>query len=101
MESPEGRRFPSTGCHLEVVPNRRLVWTGALLPDYRPADTAAAGPFVFTAVVTLEPHGAGTRDTALAMHGSEAGRGKHEAMGFRHGWGAALDQLVALAKTMA
>lgn len=34
------------------------------------------------------------------MHKSEEERKAHEAMGFHDGWGAALDQLVALAKTM-
>lgn len=100
MESPEGQRVPNTGCYLEVVPNRKLVWTGALLPDYRPADLSADVPFVFTAVIALEPHGGGTRYTATVMHSNEGGRAKHEAMGFHGGWGAALDQLVAMAKTM-
>ena len=100
MESPEGRRMPNTGCLLEVVPNRKLVWTGALLPDYRPADLTADVPFVFTAVIAMEPHGGGTKYTATVMHSNEGGREKHEAMGFHHGWGAALDQLVAMAKAM-
>jgi uncharacterized protein YndB with AHSA1/START domain len=101
MESPEGQRMPpNTGCLLEVVPNRKLVWTGALLPDYRPADLGADVPFVFTAVIAIEPHGTGTKYTATVMHSNEGGKTKHEEMGFHHGWGAALDQLVALAKTM-
>lgn len=100
MESPEGKQFPNTGCYLEVVPDRRLVWTGALLPDYRPADLGPDVPFVFTAVIALEPHGTGTKYTATVMHSNEAGRARHEAMGFHLGWGAALDQLVALAETM-
>ncbi len=91
---------PNTGCLLEVVPNRKLVWTGALLPDYRPADLSADVPFVFTAVIEMEPHDSGTRYRATVMHSNEAGKSKHEAMGFYHGWGAALDQLVALARTM-
>jgi uncharacterized protein YndB with AHSA1/START domain len=100
MESPEGRRMPNTGCLLEVVPNRKLVWTGALLPDYRPADLTADVPFVFTAIIAMEPHGTGTKYTAAVMHSNEGGRARHEAMGFHHGWGAALDQLVAMAKAM-
>lgn len=99
MESPEGQRHPNTGCYLEVVPHRRLIWTGALLPGYRPANLSADVPFVFTAVIELEPHGTGTRYTATVMHSTEDGRARHEAMGFHHGWGKALDQLVALAKT--
>ena len=29
MRSPEGQDHPNMGCYLEVVPNRRLVWTDA------------------------------------------------------------------------
>lgn len=95
MCSPEGKEFPNVGCYLEVVPNRRLVFTDALLPGYRPS----ANPF-FTAVMEIEPAGKGTRYRATAIHRDEDSRKKHEEMGFHTGWGAALDQLVALAKTL-
>lgn len=96
MRSPEGEDFPNMGCFLEVVPNRRLVFTDALLPGYRPAPE----PFM-TAIVMLEPHGdGGTRYTAIALHRDEDARKRHEEMGFHDGWGKALDQLVAHAKTM-
>ena len=95
MRSPEGKEFPNIGCYLEVVPNERLVFTDALLPGYRPAEE----PF-FTAIVMLEPHGTGTRYTAIGLHRDEAGRKKHEEMGFHEGWGKALDQLVAVVKKM-
>jgi uncharacterized protein YndB with AHSA1/START domain len=95
MRPPDGKEFPNVGCYLEVVANERLVWTDALLPGYRPSET----PF-FTAIVMLELRGAGTRYTATAIHRNEAGRKRHEEMGFHHGWGTALDQLVAHAKTM-
>lgn len=94
MRSPEGQEFPNDGCYLEVVPQERLVFTDTLLPGYRPA----ANPFM-TAVITFEQRGAGTLYTATAMHRDEESRRKHEAMGFQQGWGKALDQLVALAKT--
>jgi uncharacterized protein YndB with AHSA1/START domain len=95
MRSPEGEEFPNVGCYLEVVPVERLVWTDALLPGYRPSEN----PF-FTAIVTLEPHGKGTRYTAVAIHKDEAGRKRHEEMGFMEGWGQVLDQLVAYVKQM-
>ena len=102
MKSPEGEEFPGEGCILEVVENRRLVWTDALTSGYRPVvaaeGEAAQVPFHFTAMIELEPHGTGTRYVATAMHGDDAARAKHEAMGFREGWGAAFDQLVALMK---
>lgn len=93
MRSPEGQEFPNIGCYLEVVPNERLIWTDALLPGYRPA----AEPFM-TAVLTLEPRGKGTRYVATAIHRDEAGRKKHEEMGFHEGWGTVVDQLVEYIK---
>lgn len=95
MRSPDGQEFPNVGCYLEVVPNERLVWTDALLPGYRPSEE----PF-FTAILTLEPAGDGTRYTAVAVHRDEAGRKRHEEMGFHEGWGTVLDQLVAYVKQM-
>lgn len=103
MQSPDGQLVPGTGCYLAVVPNEKLVWTNALLPGYRPSPVAAAGDgddanFVFTARVELADQGPGTRYTATVIHADEAGCQKHAAMGFEAGWGAALDQLVAMVK---
>ena len=95
MRSPEGEEFPSDGCYLEVVPERRLVFTDALLPGYRPSRE----PF-FTAVVELSDRGTGTRYVATALHRDPETRAKHEEMGFADGWGKALDQLVAHVKAM-
>ncbi len=93
MRSPEGETFPGQGCFLEVVENRRLTVTDALLPGYRPAES----PF-FTTVLTLEPEGKGTRYVARAMHRNPEDRVRHEEMGFIEGWGTCLDQLVHLVK---
>ena len=90
MRSLEGKEFPNSGCYLEVVTNKRLVFTDALLPGYRPAEK----PF-FTAVIELAKEGKGTRYTATAIHRDEAGKKQHEDMGFHGGWSTALDQLVA------
>lgn len=97
MQSPEGQQFPGTSCYLEVVPNKKLVWTSALQPDYRPS-VPQQGAFLFTAYILIEKQGTGTKYTAIAVHTDEAGCKQHEEMGFHHGWGAALDQLVALMK---
>lgn len=93
MRSPEGEEFPGDGCYLEVVPERRLVFTDALLPGYRPSGE----PF-FTAILTLAPEGDGTRYVATALHGDPETRARHEEMGFAEGWGKCLDQLVELVK---
>jgi uncharacterized protein YndB with AHSA1/START domain len=97
MRSPEGKDFPNLGCYLEIVPNRKLVWTDVLEPGFRPTrhEPGPNCPFRFTAVILLEPHRNGTKYTAIAMHGDAESRKKHDGMGFQDGWGKALDQLVA------
>jgi len=95
MRSPEGQDMDNAGCFLEIVEHRKLVFTDALLPGFRPRD----GGF-FTGIVTIEPVKGGTKYTAIAVHKDEAGKKAHEDMGFHSGWGTALDQLVAYAKTM-
>jgi uncharacterized protein YndB with AHSA1/START domain len=88
---PEGEEFPGEGCYLEVVENRKLVFTDALEGGYRPSKE----PF-FTAEVTMEPEGDGTRYVARAIHRDPEARAQHEAMGFMDGWGKCLDQLVEM-----
>lgn len=108
MQSPEGVTMPTgVGCILEVVPNERFTWTNALLPDYRPSLTlekcGTDDPgFMFTATIALEDSRmdghVGTQYSATVKHADEAGCQRHAAMGFEAGWGAALDQMVAMIK---
>ena len=94
MRSPEGEEQDNgAGCYLEVVKHRRLVFTDSLGPGFRPKE----GGF-FTAIITLEPEGDGTRYTVVARHGSREARDSHEEMGFSAGWSTALEQLVAYVK---
>lgn len=98
MRSPEGDEFGGEpGCYLEVVKPQRLTWTAALGPGFRPAPSRD-GDLPFTAVITMEAQGGGTRYVAIAKHRDEAGRGQHEAMGFQEGWGTALEQLAEVMK---
>ena len=99
MQSPEGQKFPGTGCYLEVTPNERLIWTSALGPDYRPNEAVENHP-TFTAILTLEKKGSGTRYLVQALHSSAAIREMHEKMGFEQGWGIALYQMVAYLKSI-
>ena len=98
MESPEGERYPNTGCVVAVDPGRLLVWTSVLGEHFRPAAPAnGADDLAFTGRISIEPTGdGGTRYTATAMHPDQATCRKHDEMGFHDGWGSALDQLVAL-----
>lgn len=93
MRSPEGQEFPNNGCFLEVIPQERLTFTDTLLAGFRPSQK----PF-FTAVLTLEPEGKGTRYVAVAIHGNEETRKNHEEMGFHQGWGTVVDQMVEYIK---
>ncbi|HEY5956841.1 MAG TPA: SRPBCC family protein, partial [Polyangiaceae bacterium] len=100
MRSPEGQLFPNQGCYLEVVPKHKLVWTDALQGEYRPSKLDPHLGFHFTATLLFEPSGKGTKYTAIVLHGDEESRSKHDAMGFKDGWGAALDQLVEYMKAV-
>lgn len=102
MLDPEGQEIDQgAGCILEVIKGRKLVWTSALEPGFRP-NGADADPGIgfFSAVILMEPKGSGTAYTAIAIHGNPEAAGKHKEMGFHEGWGAALDQLVELVKTL-
>jgi uncharacterized protein YndB with AHSA1/START domain len=66
-------------------------------PGFRPK-----GPtnLPFTAVITFEKKGSGTRYLVQALHANAETKAGHEKLGFLDGWGAALDQLVAYCKKM-
>lgn len=98
MESPEGEQYPNAGCYLEVVPNEVLVFTSVLTEGFRPVvPQNGAEDLPFTGRIELSPNAdGGTRYRAIAIHADEEGCRRHAEMGFSEGWGAALDQLVAL-----
>lgn len=99
MRSPQGELMPaSDGCILEVMENRRLVWTTAMEPGFRPVLASSDEGFVFTAYILMEAHNGGTRYTAIAVHPNAAGKQQHEEMGFQEGWSTVLDQLVEYMK---
>lgn len=96
MRGPDGEVYPNSGIFLEVVPNRRLISTDALTPDWKPA----GAPFM-VARVELEATADGkTKYTATASHWSEESMKQHEQMGFHEGWGQTADQLNELVKTL-
>lgn len=97
MRSPDGDVMDQgAGCVLEVVENRRFTWTAALGPGFRPQ----ASDLPFTAIISMEPSGAGTRYRAIARHGSPDLAERHGKMGFHEGWGTMTDQLADFAKTL-
>ena len=98
MQSPEGDSYPNIGSIVAVEPGRHLAFTSTMAEDFRPlALGSGPGDLAFTAHITFEPaDGGGTVYTVIAMHSTAEGRDRHAEMGFMDGWGAALDQLVAL-----
>ena len=101
MQDPEGNEFPNTGCFLEIVEGKRLVWTSVLHADYRPAPSPVSGDkecahIALTAIIELEEIPSGTRYTAHAMHNAPEQRKAHEDMGFHDGWGTTVTQLEEL-----
>ena len=105
MEGPDGEGVSGgEGCFLEVLPQQRLTWTGALQAGFRPnpangVSCGEDGPnMVFTAIITFADAGAGrTRYRTHVMHADPRGKDAHEKMGFHDGWGAAAAQLEELA----
>lgn len=93
MTSPEGESHSYRGVFLEVVPNRRIVSTGAMTEGWVPQP----GDMNFVRIDTFEPEADGTRYTARALHWEEQAAAKHREMGFEHGWGLVADQLAEIA----
>ena len=96
MRSPQGEDMPNPGVYLDIVPDRRLVFTDAFAAGWRPAGQ----PFM-VAEVTFEDLGDGTtRYSARAMHWTAEAKAQHEQMGFHDGWGQCAAQLEDLARTL-
>jgi uncharacterized protein YndB with AHSA1/START domain len=92
MADPDGNEFPNPGQYLEVVENRKLVFTDAYLGDWKPSEK----PF-FTCVLTFEENADGTTTyTARARHWTVEDCQKHEEMGFHQGWAICAEQLAEL-----
>ena len=97
MYGPDGEVAPNSGVYLEVVPNRKLVFTDAYTEGWVPAE----GGGMMTAVITFEPQADGrTLYVARVGHPTVEKKRQHEEMGFQDGWGVVADQLEALAKTL-
>ena len=96
MRSPEGQDMPNAGVYLEVVPNKKLVFTDAFTAGWVPAGE----PFM-TVEITFEPaEGGKTLYTAKARHWTTAACERHAKMGFHVGWGICTTQLEELAKSL-
>jgi uncharacterized protein YndB with AHSA1/START domain len=98
MREADGEWQPHLeACFLDVVPEQRLIFTTMLSEGWRPFE-----PWLgLTAVITVRPEDGGTRYSARVMHKTPEDAAKHAEMGFEQGWGTVIDQLGALAPTLA
>lgn len=104
MVGPDGfdTGHGTPGCVLEVEVRKRLTWTSALGPGYRPNQSGeGCESFPMTAVVTFADAGGGkTLYRAVALHKDMADKAAHEKMGFHDGWGTVACQLEQYAKEL-
>ncbi|NSY39195.1 SRPBCC family protein [Leisingera sp. ANG59] len=92
----EGNEMQNTGVFLEIIDQRKLVFTDNYSEGWKPAPD----PFM-TAMLLFEDDGkGGTTYTAIARHRSAEARETHEKMGFYDGWGTVAEQLEAYARTL-
>ena len=95
MEGPDGEKIPNAGVYLEIVPNKRIVFTDAFTKAWVPSEK----PFM-TGIIEFEDLGNGrTRYIATALHWSAEDKAAHEQMGFHEGWGVVADQMAEIART--
>ncbi len=90
----DGAVMQNNGVWLEIVQDKKLVFTDAYTEGWKPAPE----PFM-TAIITLDDLGDNrSRYTAIARHRSAEAAETHRQMGFYQGWGTVVDQLEAYAR---
>jgi uncharacterized protein YndB with AHSA1/START domain len=92
MRGPSGEKHEQEGIILEVVPQRRVMFTDAFKVGWVPQKAFMVGFFEMT------PEKNGTRYRAGARHWDEASMRQHEQMGFIAGWSKVAEQLAELAE---
>ncbi|MDZ4727532.1 MAG: SRPBCC domain-containing protein [Leptospira sp.] len=101
MKSPEGEQFSNHGIYLELIKNKRIVWTDAILKGWIPTEDSSDRPFRGIFQLDFEDIGNGkSKFTGTARHWNIEECKKHAEMGFHEGWGTALDQLIEYSKTI-
>ncbi|WP_193213676.1 SRPBCC domain-containing protein [Luteolibacter marinus] len=93
LVGPQGELYSNVAVFLDVIPNKRLVWSDS----FRGGDEPSPG-LCYLGIVTFKDLGDGrTRYTARARHWTRGARDKHLALGFEEGAAKSLDQLEEVA----
>ena len=79
-------------CFLEVIPEKRLIFTTLLSEGWQPVEPWLA----LTAIISFDAEGDGTRYASRVLHKNADDAQKHDKMGFQQGWGTAIGQLAAI-----
>lgn len=95
MYGPNGEESGGEGVFLEVIPNRRIVFTDAFKAGWIPQEPFMVGFFELAADED------GTHYRAGARHWSEVAFNQHKEMGFEGGWSTVAAQLADLAEAAA
>ena len=90
----DGNRMENNGVYLEIVPERKLVFTDAYSEGWKPAPD----PFMTAIIELSDAEDGGTTYTATARHRSSETCQTHKDMGFYDGWGTVTTQLEQYAK---
>jgi uncharacterized protein YndB with AHSA1/START domain len=99
MTGPDGARCGGESVILEVVAERRVVFTNALLPGWQPQ---TGDPFAFVGRFEFASERSGTRYRASASHWSAEACEQHRAtVGFEEGWLVIAKQLEEVARGLA
>lgn len=99
MHGPNGEVSDGVGVFLEVIPQRRLVFTNAYTSGWIPSEQPSGAPFR-TMIIEMSDEGGKTRYVVRALHWTEGARKEHEEMGFHQGWKQTTGQLEALARSL-
>ncbi len=94
----DGNAFPSEGCVLEAIADRRFAFTSMMAEDWQPLPGIDM-PFSATIDLSDAPEG-GTIYHVTARHPSPEIAAQHEAMGFTEGWGLVATQLDEYAQSL-
>jgi uncharacterized protein YndB with AHSA1/START domain len=95
MYGPDGEVMPNDGVYLEVVEQRKIVFTDAFRSGWIPQGPFIVGTFEYT------PQGNKTLFRGSARHWTAEAMEQHKAMGFEQGWGTMADQLAEVAERIA
>lgn len=90
----EGTVMDNKGVYLEVIPQKKLVFTDAYTEGWKPAPD----PFMTAILLLGDAPDGGTTYTAIARHRTADACKTHADMGFIDGWGTVATQLETYAR---